>query len=378
MSEQAQEETLDARRAEIAAKLEATRELMARHGVDALHLTTLVNTAWLTAGAATYVNESVDEAALSILVTAQEVYILTDPIEDPRLRDEEWLDKLGFTFVVEPWHSRGPALARMTRGKRLASDRLGDGANGDLRRALVILRSTLAPGEQARMRTGARLAAAAVREAALAVRPGMTEHEVAALLMAASRHRGGAPIVTLVGSDERISRYRHPLPTAKTVERYVMLVLCFRYRGLVTALTRSVYFGDLPDSLHETALAVGQADARMISGTQPGRSLAEMFALARQAYSDAGQPDAIEEHHQGGPIAYLARETLATSAGDWRIAPGQAFAWNPSLRGAKSEDTILLTDDGPEIVTVVDGWPVWSFETPVGVIERPAILIIPE
>jgi len=155
-------------------------------------------------------------------------------------------------------------------------------------------------------------------------------------------------------------------------------VLCFRYRGLVTALTRSVYFGDLPESLHETALAVGRVDAHVMAGTQPGRSLAEMFALARQAYAEAGQPDAIEQHHQGGPIAYLSRETLATPTNDWRIASGQAFAWNPSLRGAKSEDTLLLTEDGPQIVTAVDGWPAWSFETSIGVIERPAILNIPE
>ncbi len=378
MSEQAPEETLTIRLAEVAAKLEAMRGLMARHGLDAALLTSIADTAWLTAGAATYVNESVDEAAFSILVTTTDAYILTDPIEEPRLRDEERLDKLGFTFVVEPWHSRGPALERLTRGWRMASDHPEDGRGGDIRRELVRLRATLTSGEQDRLRVGARLAAAAMREAALSVRTGMTEHEVAASLMTASRRRGGAPIVTLVGSDERIFRYRHPLPTAKTVERYVMLVLCFRYRGLVTALTRSVHFGALPDNLLETARAVARIDARMIAGTHPGRSLAEMFALARQAYADEGQADAIERHHQGGPIAYLAREALATPAGDWRIEPGQAFAWNPSLGGAKSEDTILLTDDGAETLSMVDGWPVWRVETPAGPIERPAILTHPE
>jgi Xaa-Pro aminopeptidase len=378
MSERPLEETLDARRAEIALKLEATRGVMARCGVDALYLTTIANTAWLTAGAATYVNESVDEAALSMLVTMRDAYILTDPIEEPRLRDEEQLERLGFTFIVEPWHARGPVLARLTSNKHLASDQAGGNASDAIRQELVRLRATLMVGEQARMRAGARLAAAAMREIALAVQPGMTEQEVAANLMAASRKRGGTAIVTLVGSDERIFRYRHPLPTAKTIERFAMLILCFRYRGLVAALTRSVYIGAPPDSLRATAQAVARVDARMISGTQPGRSLAEMFALARQAYADEGQPDAIEQHHQGGPIAYLAREALATPECPWRIEPGQAFAWNPSLRGAKSEDTILLTDDGAEVLTLVDEWPVWRVETSAGMIERPAILTLPE
>ena len=376
MSEQALEETLDARRAEVAAKLEAARRVMARQGMGALHLTTIANTAWMTAGGATYVNESVDEAALSILVTEADAYILTDPIEEPRLRDEERLDALGFTIVVEPWHTRGEGLARLTDGKRKASDRTDDTANRAIQHALVMLRSTLAPGEQARIRAGARLAAAAMREAALAVRPGMTEHAVAAHLLAASRRRGGTAIVALVGSDERISRYRHPLPTAKVVERYAMLVLCFRYRGLVSALTRSVHFGALPESLYETALAVARIDARMITATQPGRSLAEMFQLARQAYTEEGYPNAIERHHQGGPLAYLAREALATPESEWRIESGQVFAWNPSLPGAKSEDTIVLTGTGVETLTTVDDWPVWSIEAPSGVIERPAILAI--
>jgi Xaa-Pro aminopeptidase len=95
MNMQAPEERLDARRGEIGAKLEAARELMRRIGVDALHLTSIANTAWITAGAATFVNESVNEAALSILVTEKDAYILTDPIEEPRLHDEERLDKQG-------------------------------------------------------------------------------------------------------------------------------------------------------------------------------------------------------------------------------------------------------------------------------------------
>jgi hypothetical protein len=35
----------------------------------------------------------------------------------------------------------------------------------------------------------------------------------------------------------------------------------------------------------------------------------------------------------------------------------QAFAWNPTVAGAKSEDTILAANDGPEILTVDACWP---------------------
>ncbi len=361
----------DQRRQEIASKLGTLRERMDARGADVLHLTTEANTAWITAGATTYIDEARDGAAFGIAVTSDRAYVLTDTIEEPRLRDEERLDQLGFEIVAEPWYRRGPFATRLGEGKRVARDIPG---GVDMSADLQALRMVLGPGERARMREVCAEAAEVMLEAVPAVHPGMAEFEAAALLAGASRKRGGGATVTLVGSDERIYRYRHCLPTRKPIERYVMLILCYRRYGLVTALTRSIYFGTLPDELRATALAVARVDAAMIQGTRPGKSHADMFALARQAYIAEGHPEAIEEHHQGGSIGYLSREILATPETDAPIVVGEAFAWNPSIRGAKSEDTILLGEDGPEVLTRTDGWPMWPITLGGQEVARPAIL----
>ncbi len=372
-------DNLAQRRDEVAGKLERLRHVMWRRGVDALHLTTSANTAWLTAGAATYVDESIDTAACSLLVTPDAAVVLTDPIEEPRLRAEERLDALGFSIVVEPWHSRGHALRLRAAGRRLASDTSATSrASVALNDDLVALRSRLTETEQQRMREGARRAAATMWEAMRALAPGMTELDAAALLAAASRRRGATATVILIGSDERIANFRHPLPTAKVIQRTAMLVVCCRYQGLISALTRAVYFGELPASQRQLAAAVARIDAQVIAATCAGRTLGAMYETLRAAYQREGEPEAIEQHHQGGTIAYLGRETLARPGSPTLIEVGQAFAWNPSLRGAKSEDTVLLVAGGPEVITAMDDWPTLSIETDTGVIARPAILEAPE
>jgi Xaa-Pro aminopeptidase len=362
-----------ARRDEAQAKLAQLRTLMASRELDAILVEQTPNVAWLTAGAETAINIAADRGPLALLVTPERACVLTDGVEAPRLEAEEGLVDLGFELVVEPWYRRGAFIADMRARGRVGGDDERDPSTvaSDIQR----LRTTLQPGEVERLRHACLLAADVLREVAASAAPGITERAIAGMIDAASRARGGIAVVTLVGSDERIAAYRHPLPTGKAVERYVMLVLCLRWHGLVAATTRLVHFGALPDDLETRARAVAAVDARMIQDTQAGRTLAEQWELAARAYRDVGYPEAIEEHHQGGSIGYLTRERLATPDDATPMKLSQAFAWNPSVRGVKSEDTILLTADGPEALTAMPEWPTWDVTLDGQRWQRPAILI---
>jgi Xaa-Pro aminopeptidase len=357
---------------EVATKLQRLRAQMAAREIDAVVLNQLPNIAWLTAGASTYINLASDTGPSSLLITLTSASVITDRIEAGRLEQEESLAALGFTLAVEPWDQRGAQSPRLIAGKRLAQDGPGEGI--DLSRELQTLRTHLQAEEVERLQHIGSLASAALAEVMYAIQPGMTEYAIAGLLAQASLKRGGHAIVNLVASDERIARYRHPLPTSKAVERYVMVVLCLRHQGLIAAVTRLVHFGPIPDEIAAKALAVANVDARMISGTRAGKTMGEMYALADDAYHEEGYPTATQEHHQGGSIAYLPREILARPNETAVIAERQAFAWNPSIRGAKSEDTIILGPSEPVIITQTPGWPMVPVTIDSQTIQRPAIL----
>ena len=357
-------------------KQERLQALLDARGLDALLLQRVSSFAWATCGAASYVNTATSDGAAALLITPSGRYLITNNIEGPRLADEEALATQGWEFQVSPWYQTNVAIAHLTRGLRLGSDAPYPGAT-ELGTEMSRLRTNLVPEEQARFREVSRLCAGAMDTAVPAIRPGMTEYEIAAVLSAETQRRGVQPIVNLIATDERVFRFRHPLPTGKTMEHYAMLVLCGRRYGLVCSLTRLLHFGRLPGEVKRKAEAVARVDAAFIAATRPGRVLGDIFCEAQAVYAQTGFSDEWQLHHQGGPAGYEPREFVATPETTDVVTAGQVYAWNPSIAGVKSEDTLLVREDGVEIMTEIAGWPTMPVTIAGQTIQRPAILQIP-
>ena len=354
-------------------KQDRIQALLAERELDALILQRVSSFAWATCGAASYVNTATTTGEATLLITPSGRHLITNNIEATRLEKEEKLAEQGWQFHVAPWYEAPGAVTQLARGSRLGADGPVPGAQ-DLSHDLARLRANLTPVEGQRFRTLGRLCAEAIDSAARAVRPGQTEYEISALLAYEADRRGAQAIVNLIATDERVFNFRHPLPTGKELKRYAMLVLCGRRWGLVCSVTRLVHFGPLPDELRRKAEAVAQVDATFLAATRPGQTLGQVFGQATDTYAETGFPDEWQLHHQGGPAGYEPREYVATPGSQDLVREGQVYAWNPSVAGYKSEDTILVTDSGTEVLTAVDGWPV--LPAVVGGIEyaRPAIL----
>ncbi|MBT3389164.1 MAG: aminopeptidase P family protein [Chloroflexi bacterium] len=360
---------------ELSLKLANIDALLARHGLNALLLQSVANFAWLTGGAASYVNTADSVGVAALLITPVGRYLITNNIEAARLRAEEKLEAQGWEFIVTDWYHTVDEIARRTTGLHLGTDGIYPG-DTDLSAELTPLRLVLTPEEQARFRGLARECAAAMDTAIRQVQPGMTEFEIAALLGAETQRRGVQPIINLIATDERVYYFRHPLPTQKKLEQYAMLVLCGRQHGLVCSVTRLIHFGPMPAELRRKAQAVAEIDAALIAATRPGRSLGTIFKLAQTLYAQHGFENEWQLHHQGGPAGYQPREAVAAPGENTIVTAGQAYAWNPSITGTKSEDTILIHADHAEILTEIPDWPFVEVEVDGKIIPRPATLEI--
>ena len=361
--------------AEFQSKINLLRALLDQHSVDALLLRRVSSFAWATCGAASYVNTAITEGAASLLVTRQHLYLATNVIEAPRLEQEEGLAQQGWEFHLSPWESPLQALQSLVTGRSLVSDVPFPGAK-DIGPEIARIRTRLTPEEGERFRALGRLCAEALTAAAQCIHPGLSEFQIAALVGSEAQQRGVQPIVNLVATDERAYHFRHPLPTEKKLDKYAMLILSGRRQGLVCSITRLVHFGHLPDDLRWRIEATAQVNAVYVAYSRPGSSLGEVLAAGQDAYAQAGFPDEWRWHLQGGLTGYEPREVLATRTSEDVIALGQALAWNPTIAGAKVEDTVLVGPESNEILTRTSLWPVAAIQVPGLPAEVPCALAL--
>ncbi len=358
---------------EFSQKQDRIQTLLEERKLDALLLRRVSSFAWATCGAASYVNTATTNGGAALVMTPSARHVVTDNIEATRLEQEEKLTAQGWDFRVVPWYEVQDTVAELTRGLRLGADGPYPEAT-DLSDDLARLRAHLTPEEDERFRALGRLCAEAMESATRMVRPGQTEYQIAGLLAHEAESRGVQAIVNLISTDKRVFDFRHPLPTDKRLERYAMVVLCGRKWGLVASLTRLVHFGSLPHELRRKQEAVAQVDAAFIAASRPGARIADVFRKGVETYEKVGYPHEWKLHHQGGLAGYEPREHIATPTSSQVVKPGQAFAWNPSITGTKSEDTILVGEKGCEVITAMEDWPQIPVEVEGQLIERPAIL----
>ena len=358
---------------EIEIKQERIIKLLDEKSLDGIILAKNSNISWLTGGMENRIVFVSEEGAVKLIVFKDKILVLTNNIEAERVIKEEGLDKGNFQFIVNQWYERD-LLDGLIRKYRLGSDYYFPQVN-NLQEEIKQLRFSLLPEEIKRYRSLGRETAKMMTEVCKAIKPGDTENEVKARLAQKLWSKNINPHLILVGSDERLFAYRHPIAKDREIKKYVMVVTCAERYGLIINLSRFVHFGKIAEELTDKLRVVAKVDASFIANTRPGKKVADIFQEGIRAYEEVGYPDEWKLHHQGGATGYETRDYIATSKINEVVQPNQAFAWNPSIRGAKSEDTIIVNETENEIITDDPEWPKVEVEHHGEKISRPDILV---
>ncbi|GAB3679549.1 M24 family metallopeptidase [Salinarchaeum chitinilyticum] len=347
-------------------------DLLDADGLDAVWFARPNGFAWLTGGS--NVVDRDGDVGVAAAGYDGEFRVLTDSIEAQRLRDEEVPD--AFDVEAFPWYDSDLGAELAERSPTPAAADFGVGTDGVRELDAAELRQPLTDDDVERYRDLCEDAAAAVESVARGLEPGDTEADVTVDLTAALRREGIEVPVALAGGSRRAQTYRHYTPKDEPLGDYALLSVTAQREGLYASLTRTVAF-DPPAWLAErhrnaarveaTALAATRAAANAefpadAGENQPGTA-GDVFGAIQDAYAALGWEGEWELHHQGGAAGFAGREWIATPDATDRVHAPMGYAWNPTVQGAKSEDTQLVTADSIEPMTVTGDWPTITVES---------------
>lgn len=360
-------------RSEGSTPLARLRRWLAGSAFNAVVLSHPSNVSWLSRGANIPIDRTSAFDPIWLVVCADTVTVVTTNVETDRVRCEFTVAGAGALGIVEvPWFSAdyvaasvacagsasaGSAAAGLgPAGLNLASDHPDIGTL--VRDELTALRLTLDATEQQSLIELGQETTIALEAALESWRPGMTDLAVQAELISRLERAAIQTPVLIVGGDDRLERFRHPLANGTPMHHRVMAVVVARRRGVHVAVTRFADAEMPSPALGSLIQSVRAIESALLEAVVPGACYGDALDALAEAYSAAGHPHAWREHYQGGPIGFEQRE-FEIAPGQMRsrwysepIQVGHAIAFNPSLAGgAKSEDTYLVTGTGLRKIT---------------------------
>jgi Xaa-Pro dipeptidase len=361
---------------EIKEKERRIREFLRSKGLRALLLKRQANFSWMTCGGLNLVGITTEVGAASLLITENAKLVISNNIEAPRMIEEEGLEKQGFLVKTFPWYEDQEVA--------LVKELIGEGPVGSdvpfpnatmLVEDIARLRYSLTPEEIERYRWLGEKASIALERTLMKAKKGEKESEVVGRLCKELWRDRIDPITLMSAADDRVFKFRHPIPTERKIEKYLMVSVNARKWGLIVSLTRFVYFGRLPKEFRAKYEANVFIDCTFMANTHPGIPARDVLQKGIDAYKEKGYPEEWRLHHQGGPIGYTGRDYRTNFRTPDVIQENQAFTWNPSITGTKSEDTILATSKGHEMITKPIVYPTLSMTAEGISFKRPAILV---
>jgi Xaa-Pro dipeptidase len=352
MKHYTEDTSIQGRSKEINEKVNKLRKEMVHQKLDGILINKQQNFAWITAGADNIVTRFVEDGICSVFITMDGMYFICNNIEAQRMKDEEFLDQLGFE-PREMWWYENRAMEYIKdligQGVYAADVPMPDAADANL--IIRPLQKTLMENEIGRYVQLGKIFSNTIENYMASICPGDTEREIAGRLGARMWEDGLDPVLFLIAADDRILKYRHPIPTETKFQKVLMISCNARYKGLITKITRMIHFGQVPQELQEQYQQTIEIENAMAAATKPGVDELVPFNIALEMYKRYGYPEMWKVHHQGGPQSYTNGFYLITPQTHNAVMLHQCYGYNPSITGTKTEDGFVVTEEGPLFIT---------------------------
>ena len=144
--------------------------------------------------------------------------------------------------------------------------------------------------------------------------------------------------------------------------------------GINVSISRSIHFGKTPKDLINRQKAVNFIEASYLHYSKPGTYLKDLLEVGKKAYSEVGFSHEWKNHSQGGIVGYKPREILVTGKSKERLKENNILSWNPTVRGAKAEDLVLVRKERIEQLYIDRRWPCSKIKIDGDIYLKPKIL----
>ncbi|HWP31082.1 MAG TPA: Xaa-Pro peptidase family protein [Fimbriimonadales bacterium] len=216
------------------------------------------------------------------------------------------------------------------------------------------LRKRKDPEELALMRKAAEIADAAFDEILKNIKVGMTEKQVARIILEAMSERGGIPTFCIVAAGANGAEPHHD--TSEDVIREGDIVVmdwgCMVSHYL-SDITRTIAVGKASDEAKKIYEIVYKAHMSARSATRPGKRCEEIDEAARKVIEEAGYGKYFV-HRTGHGIGIQGHEPPHIVKGSKSLLePGQCFTVEPGIYlpgkfGVRIENVVTVTENGHE------------------------------
>ncbi|WP_069999073.1 M24 family metallopeptidase [Cellulosilyticum sp. I15G10I2] len=326
-------------------KVEAIRNILREKNFEGIEIKSQANFSYVTRGRG-FIGLASTVACGSLFITLDHIYLVSENIEIMRLYNEQLDSNPSVCAIGYPWdepQKREEVVSQIIGGLKMATE-------GEVEAELFKLRTIMTPYDREEYKKLSYDTAVLIEEICKNLKKGISEYELAGEISGRLWSNNIEPITILIAFDERALRYRHPVMAGNRLENYGLVGICGRRNGLIVSLSRDVLL-DYDEDMVEKHTRCAMVHAAFLSGLKIGNTVESAFGKGLLEYQKQGYPLEYKEHHQGGLTGFIPRELRANIGCTHSVRRDEAYAFNPTIQGSKCEDTVLVTENGIEIIT---------------------------